>query len=139
MPEQPGDVERTCADIRKAQSLLGYSPQVSFEEGIARTADWYRSAVEGGLFDVDSAEAVAGYAAAAEGGVLTDEGGELGGGDSVHGSSGTNLERLSSMDSASSNSGRFRHPLKRDESDLELSSYVQKASRQVRERLRRMF
>lgn len=40
-PEQPGDVERTCADISKAQTLLGYNPMVTFEEGISRTTDWY--------------------------------------------------------------------------------------------------
>lgn len=28
MPEQPGDVERTCADICKARALLGYDPKV---------------------------------------------------------------------------------------------------------------
>lgn len=50
LPEQPGDVERTCADISKARRLLGYNPQVSFETGIARTADWYKRAHAQGLF-----------------------------------------------------------------------------------------
>mmetsp|Transcript_33354 Transcript_33354/g.31823 ORF Transcript_33354/g.31823 Transcript_33354/m.31823 type:complete len:418 (+) Transcript_33354:192-1445(+) len=50
-PEQPGDVERTCADISKATLLLGYNPQVTFEEGISRTAEWYRQAYAEGLFD----------------------------------------------------------------------------------------
>ena len=40
VPDQPGDVDRTCADISKAKVLLGYDPKVSFEEGIARTAAW---------------------------------------------------------------------------------------------------
>eukprot|EP01040_Poterioochromonas_malhamensis_P015710 gene15710-17637_t len=44
LPEQPGDVDRTCADISKAQRLLGYNPQVPFEEGISRTVEWYRIA-----------------------------------------------------------------------------------------------
>lgn len=44
LPEQPGDVDRTCADISKAKKLLGYSPKVPFEEGIARTVEWYRMA-----------------------------------------------------------------------------------------------
>lgn len=51
LPEQPGDVERTCADISKARHLLGYQPQVSFSEGIARTAAWYKQAQSEGLFD----------------------------------------------------------------------------------------
>ncbi|TFJ88105.1 hypothetical protein NSK_000459 [Nannochloropsis salina CCMP1776] len=41
LPDQPGDVPRTCANISKAQELLGYQPKVSFEEGIARTVEWY--------------------------------------------------------------------------------------------------
>ena len=41
-PEQPGDVPRTCADISKARSMLGYSPQVPFADGIHRTVDWYQ-------------------------------------------------------------------------------------------------
>jgi UDP-glucuronate 4-epimerase len=28
LPEQPGDVDRTCANISKAQRLLGYNPRV---------------------------------------------------------------------------------------------------------------
>jgi UDP-N-acetylglucosamine/UDP-N-acetyl-alpha-D-glucosaminouronate 4-epimerase len=39
-----GDVRDSQADIRKAKSLLGYEPIVSFEEGIARTIAWYRGA-----------------------------------------------------------------------------------------------
>ncbi len=30
------------ADLSKAQSLLGYRPQVSLEEGLAETIEWYR-------------------------------------------------------------------------------------------------
>jgi UDP-glucuronate 4-epimerase len=39
-PDQPGDVPTTCADIRKARSLLGYNPATPFPEGIARFAEW---------------------------------------------------------------------------------------------------
>jgi nucleoside-diphosphate-sugar epimerase len=39
-----GDVRDSQADIRKAQDLLGYTPTVSFEDGLARTIAWYRSA-----------------------------------------------------------------------------------------------
>lgn len=42
LPDQPGDVPRTCADVRKAKRLLGYKSQVSFEEGIRRTVEWYK-------------------------------------------------------------------------------------------------
>ncbi len=39
-PVQPGDVPMTCADIGKAQKLLGWQPRISFEEGIERFAKW---------------------------------------------------------------------------------------------------
>lgn len=41
MPEQPGDVPRTCADITKAKQLLGYDPKTGFEEGIKNTVTWF--------------------------------------------------------------------------------------------------
>jgi UDP-glucuronate 4-epimerase len=44
MPDQPGDVPYTCADVSKAKHLLGYRSAISFEEGIKRTADWYKQA-----------------------------------------------------------------------------------------------
>lgn len=40
---QPGDVTQTYADISKAQKLLGYQPQVSFEAGLARFVEWYKA------------------------------------------------------------------------------------------------
>ncbi|MDO8648466.1 MAG: NAD-dependent epimerase/dehydratase family protein [Candidatus Peregrinibacteria bacterium] len=36
-----GEVVRFTADIAKAKSRLGYSPKVSFEEGIQRSVEWY--------------------------------------------------------------------------------------------------
>jgi nucleoside-diphosphate-sugar epimerase len=39
-----GDVRDSQADISKARELLGYAPRVSFEEGLKRTVDWYRTA-----------------------------------------------------------------------------------------------
>jgi nucleoside-diphosphate-sugar epimerase len=39
-----GDVRDSQADITKAKALLGYEPIVSFEEGLAHTIDWYRTA-----------------------------------------------------------------------------------------------
>ncbi len=44
LPNQPGDVPYTCADVRKASKLLGYEAAVSFDEGIRRTIKWYNSA-----------------------------------------------------------------------------------------------
>lgn len=44
MPDQPGDVPYTCADVSKAHRLLGYKSKVPFEEGIRRTAEWYKNA-----------------------------------------------------------------------------------------------
>lgn len=46
MPDQPGDVPYTCADVSKAYRLLGYKAKVPFEEGIRRTAKWYKEAYE---------------------------------------------------------------------------------------------
>lgn len=42
-PLPPGDVERTFADISKAQKLLGYEPKTSFEEGIHNFVEWYKN------------------------------------------------------------------------------------------------
>lgn len=39
---QPGDVDRTAANITKAKQLLGYSPSTSFEEGIKKFVEWYK-------------------------------------------------------------------------------------------------
>lgn len=42
LPEQPGDVHRTYADIRKAERFLDYRPKVSIEEGIRLFVAWYK-------------------------------------------------------------------------------------------------
>ena len=42
LPEQPGDVMMTCADISRARADLGYDPQVPIEEGIRRFVAWLR-------------------------------------------------------------------------------------------------
>lgn len=41
LPMQPGDVERTFADISKAKKLIGYNPKTSFKEGIENFVKWY--------------------------------------------------------------------------------------------------
>ena len=38
-----GDVRHTWGDISKARNELGYSPEVTFEEGIRRTIEWAKS------------------------------------------------------------------------------------------------
>lgn len=43
LPEQPGDVPITYADISKARKLLGYQPATSFGEGIGEFVKWYRA------------------------------------------------------------------------------------------------
>lgn len=40
LPMQPGDVERTWADISRARELLGYAPRTSFAEGIRAFVAW---------------------------------------------------------------------------------------------------
>ena len=45
---RPGDVKRSLADVAEARRLLGYKPEVSFEEGLRQIIDWYRWALETG-------------------------------------------------------------------------------------------
>jgi len=52
LPEQPGDVPYTCADIHKAQSMLGYKSMVNFDEGIRRTVLWYKKASQDHSFEI---------------------------------------------------------------------------------------
>lgn len=40
---QPGDVPRTCANITKAKSMLGYEPMTSLELGLQKTWEWYKT------------------------------------------------------------------------------------------------
>jgi UDP-glucuronate 4-epimerase len=42
LPLQPGDVQRTYADVALAGELLGYRPSTPIEEGIPRFAEWIR-------------------------------------------------------------------------------------------------
>jgi UDP-glucuronate 4-epimerase len=41
LPAQPGDVDQTYADIRKAREGLGYHPHTDLKEGLARFVRWY--------------------------------------------------------------------------------------------------
>lgn len=38
-----GDIKHSRADINRAGELLGYEPIVDFDEGLARTLEWYRT------------------------------------------------------------------------------------------------
>ena len=40
-PHQPGDMIETWADTQRLRSLIGYSPETSLGEGMARFARWY--------------------------------------------------------------------------------------------------
>ena len=41
LPEQPGDVPVTYADITKARELLNYRPTTKINEGIPKFVEWY--------------------------------------------------------------------------------------------------
>jgi UDP-glucuronate 4-epimerase len=41
--KRAGDVNHTWADISKANKMLGYEPQVTIEEGIRRTVEWFKA------------------------------------------------------------------------------------------------
>lgn len=56
LPEQPGDVPQTWADVSKARRLLAYQPQVSFQEGLQRFTQWFRkSALDSGVAEQQAA------------------------------------------------------------------------------------
>ena len=41
IPMQPGDVDRTFADITKAKKLLGYNPQTDMRDGLIKFQAWF--------------------------------------------------------------------------------------------------
>ena len=42
-PPRDGDIRDSLADITQAREMLGYDPQVRFEEGLKRTFEWYQT------------------------------------------------------------------------------------------------
>lgn len=42
LPVQPGDVDITYADIRKAKRMIGYQPQVKLEDGLTNFVEWFK-------------------------------------------------------------------------------------------------
>jgi UDP-glucuronate 4-epimerase len=43
LPTQPGDVDRTFADIKLAGKELGYNPTTHLDEGLAKFVEWFQS------------------------------------------------------------------------------------------------
>lgn len=43
MPDQPGDVPRTFADVNKAEKTLGYHPNTPIAEGLKKYVEWFRA------------------------------------------------------------------------------------------------
>jgi UDP-glucose 4-epimerase len=43
LPDRPTEIWRMHADTRKAADLLGWGSQISLEDGLRRTIDWYRT------------------------------------------------------------------------------------------------
>ncbi len=42
LANRPTEIWRMCADNRRAREILGWTPEVSFREGLTRTIAWYR-------------------------------------------------------------------------------------------------
>ena len=47
LPERPGDVPKTYADISKARRLLGYQPSTPISLGIPRYVNWHLASLRG--------------------------------------------------------------------------------------------
>ena len=42
LPMQPGDVADTWADVSALRRDVGYAPETSIEDGVAKFVQWYR-------------------------------------------------------------------------------------------------
>lgn len=42
LPDQPGDVPQTSADVSKAKELWNWEPQISLQEGLTQYVEWFR-------------------------------------------------------------------------------------------------
>lgn len=42
VPDRPGDVKHSLADISLAEKVIGYKPVVTFAEGLEKAIEWYR-------------------------------------------------------------------------------------------------
>ncbi|HEY0007603.1 MAG TPA: NAD-dependent epimerase/dehydratase family protein, partial [Tepidisphaeraceae bacterium] len=45
IPARPGDVPHSLADLSKTHAILGYTPIVDFDRGLAETVNWYKSSL----------------------------------------------------------------------------------------------
>jgi len=45
-PPRPGDIARIALDASKANAVWGWTPQVTFQDGLARTVDAFRAEFE---------------------------------------------------------------------------------------------
>jgi UDP-glucose 4-epimerase len=45
-PARPGDVKHSLASIQKAERLLGFTPSVTFDQGLERTIEYFRTQAE---------------------------------------------------------------------------------------------
>jgi UDP-glucuronate 4-epimerase len=41
LPDQPGDMAITYADISRARQMLGYNPSTPVQEGVRKFAEWF--------------------------------------------------------------------------------------------------
>ncbi|KNY26600.1 SDR family oxidoreductase [Pseudobacteroides cellulosolvens] len=41
-PDRKGDIKHSNADIKKAQTYIGYNPEISVDDGLKRCIDWYK-------------------------------------------------------------------------------------------------
>lgn len=48
LPHRPTEIWRMYCDSSRAAELLGWAPEVSLDEGLARTIDWYRAEFDRG-------------------------------------------------------------------------------------------
>lgn len=44
LPDQPGDVKQTWADLSRSRAEIAYNPKVAFADGVARQWEWMRKA-----------------------------------------------------------------------------------------------
>ena len=42
-PTYPGSVSRRCPDISKSKRMFNFSPQISWQEGLMKTLEWYKN------------------------------------------------------------------------------------------------
>lgn len=53
-PARPGEIKHSYADISLAAARLGYSPRVTFEEGMRKTVDWFSAETDAAKFQIKS-------------------------------------------------------------------------------------